>query len=157
MMVCPNCGKTVTDDTMQFCPACGFSFNQQTYQPKAPNQYGPQPYGPPAYPRKSGVIALILSLFIPGLGQLYVNKILRGVVYLVLYFGLSAASLALTMNVDYTDINALNNLISSPPFIVVSLASVGIWMFSMFDAYRLAKKYNEASMRNDLARFKKDF
>jgi TM2 domain-containing membrane protein YozV len=142
---------------MQFCPACGFSFNQQPNQPYTTNQYGPQPYGPPAYPRKSVAVALVLSFFFAGLGQLYVGKILRGVVYIIIFVGLSAASFALTMNIDYNDLNAINNLVSSPLFIGVTLASLGLWAFNMYDAYRLAKKYNDASMRNDLPRFMKGF
>ena len=157
MMVCPNCGKTVPDDTMQFCPACGFSFTQQPNQPYTSNQYGPQPYGYRGYARKSGAIALILSFFFAGLGQLYVGKIVRGIIYIVIYISLSAVSFMLTMSVDYSDIDALNNLVSNPLFIVITLASLGFWVYNMFDAYRLAKKYNDASMRNDLATFKKGF
>ena len=142
---------------MQFCPACGFSFTQQPNQPYTSNQYGPQPYGYPQHPRKSVAVALILSFFFAGIGQIYVGKVLRGIVYLAIYAALYAASFAMTLNLDYTDIDALRNLISSPGFIIVTLASLGFWAFNMFDAYRLAKKYNEASMRNDLATFMKGF
>ena len=157
MMVCPSCGKTVTDPTMQFCPACGFTFTQQSNQPYGPNPYGPLPYGPPTYPRKNVAIALVLSFLIPGVGQLYVGKIPRGIVYIAILAVLSAASFLLTMNVDVNDVAAINRIIADPWFIGVTLASFGVWAFSLYDVYRLAIKYNEASMRNDLARFLKEF
>jgi hypothetical protein len=157
MMVCPNCGKTVTDDTMVFCPACGFSFTQQPNQPYTPNQYGPPPYGYQTAPQKSVAIAFILSFIIPGVGQIYVGKIKRGIAYLVTYMALYVISTLITMNTDYTDIQAVKDLIASPLFIGIMLVSFGFWAFNVYDAYRLAKRYNEASRRNDLAAFKKGF
>jgi TM2 domain-containing membrane protein YozV len=157
MMVCPSCGKTVADESMQFCPACGYSFTNQPPQPYPPSPYGPQPYGQPAYPQKSVIIALILSFFIPGLGQLYIGKIKRGVAFIVTAVIISVFSSLLTMNIDYNDVEALKDLFTNPAFIAVMLASFGLWAFNMFDAYRQTKKYNDASMRNDLARFRKSF
>lgn len=155
MMVCPNCGRTVTDESMGFCPACGHSFVQQPNQPYP--QYGPRPYGPSTYSKKNGAVAIILSFFIPGLGQIYVGKIKRGVAYILTAVLLSVISSALTIGIDYNDIQAVNDFILSPSFIVLVLISLGFWLFSMYDAYRLTTKYNEASMRNDLPRFLKDF
>lgn len=142
---------------MQFCPACGFSFTQQMNQPYAPNQYGPQTYGYPGYPRKSTAIALILSFFFAGLGQLYVGKIKRGIAFIVTFIVLSVLSSVITLDVNYNDIDALNNLVTSPTFIAIMLVSLGFWAYNMFDAYRQARKYNDASVRNDLARFLKEF
>ena len=161
MMVCPNCGRTVTDDSMQFCPACGFSFNQPPNQTYAQNQYGPQPYGYPAPPRKSPAIAVLLSLFIPGLGQLYVSKVKRGVSLIVTFIVLSVVSSVITSviakTIDLSDRASVNNVITNPAFIIISLVSVGFWLFGMYDAYRMAKKYNEAAIHTDLARFQKEF
>ena len=157
MMVCPNCGRTVTDPTMQFCPACGFSFVQQPNQPYPPNQYGPQPYGYQKPLRKSAAIAVILSFLIPGVGQLYVGKIKRGIAYIVTAIVLSVISSVITTSIDVNDINAVNDLVVSPAFIILALVSLGFWLFNMYDAYRVTKQYNEASMRNDLARFLKEF
>jgi TM2 domain-containing membrane protein YozV len=160
MMVCPSCGRTVTDPSMGFCPACGYSFAQQPsqpYQSYAPYQYGPQPYARPDYPRKSMVIAFLLSFLVPGVGQLYVGKVLRGIVYILTLIALAAASFVLTMNVDVNDVASINRAATDPLFILVTLASLGVWAFSLYDTYRLVNKYNEASMRNDLPRFLKDF
>ena len=161
MMVCPNCGKTVTDDTMQFCPTCGFSFTQQTNRPYPPNQYGPPPYGYRPYPRKSAGIAVLLSFFFAGLGQLYVGKIKRGIAYIVTFIVLSVISTVITTvlakTMDYSDVASVNALIGNPTFIIISLVSLGFWLYNIYDAYRMAVKCNEASMRNDLARFQKEF
>lgn len=157
MMVCPSCGRTVSDPTMGFCPACGYSFPQQPSQPNPSYQYGAQPYGPAAYPRKSMAIAVLLSFLIPGVGQLYVGKVPRGVLYLLVLVALTAASFVLTMNVDVNDVASINRAATDPLFIGVTLASLGMWAFSLYDTYRLVNKYNEASMRNDLPRFLKDF
>ena len=59
--------------------------------------------------------------------------------------------------IDFTDRNSINTLVTNPAFIAISLVSVGFWIFGMYDAYRMAKKYNEAVMHNDLARFQKEF
>jgi hypothetical protein len=142
---------------MQFCPACGYTFTQQPNQTYGPNQYGPQPYGPPASPRKSMAIAFLLSFLIPGVGQLYVGKIPRGIVYIIILVALSAASFALTMNIDVNDIASINKVATDPWFIGVTLASLGVWAFNLYDIYRLVNKYNEAGMRNDLPRFLKEF
>jgi TM2 domain-containing membrane protein YozV len=142
---------------MQFCPACGFSFTQQPNQPYAQNQYGPQPYGPQPYQHKSAAIALILSVLIPGLGQFYVGKIKRGIAFIATFVILTVMSTALTMSIDYSDINAIKDLIGNPAYIIISLVSFGFWLFNLFDAYRQTKKYNEASVRNDLPRFLKEF
>ena len=161
MMVCPNCGRNVTDDSMQFCPACGFSFNQQPNQTYAQYQHGPQPYGYPAPPRKSVAIAVLLSLFIPGLGQLYVKKVKRGVSLIVTFIVLYAISSVITSeiakNIDFTDRASVNNVITNPAFVVISLVTFGFWLFGMYDAYRMARKYDEAANHNDLARFQKEF
>ena len=161
MMVCPNCGRTVPDGTMLFCPSCGYSFTQQPNQPYAPNPYGPQPYGYRGYQRKSVAIAVILSFFFAGLGQLYVDKLKRGVSFIVTFIVLSIVSTVITTvianSIDYSDVSSLNSLFSNPAFLIITLVSLGFWLYNIYDAYRLAVKYNEASMRNDLARFRKEF
>jgi hypothetical protein len=109
------------------------------------------------YPHKSVAIAFVLSFLIPGIGQIYVGKIKRGIVYILLLIILYAATSALTMNIDVNDVASVTKLISDPWFIGVTVASLGVWAFNLYDAFSQATKYNEASMRNDLARFLKKF
>jgi len=146
---------------MSFCPACGFSFTQQPAPQYQPNPYGPQPYGYNLYPRKSVGIAVLLSFFFAGLGQLYVSKIKRGVTFIVSFIVLSIIASVITAvlakTIDYSDPESLNALFSNPAFIIITLISLGFWLYNIYDAYRMAVKYNEASSRNDLARFRKEF
>ena len=130
MIVCPNCGRTVTDDTTQFCPSCGFSFTQQPNQPYASNLYGAQPYGYRGYPRKSVAIAFTLSFLIPGVGLLYTGKIPRGILYLIVT-GCFVRHLVCVDREHRRELflDQLNRLISDPEFIGVSLASIGVWAF----------------------------
>ncbi len=125
--------------------------------PYAPSQYGPGPYERPAYPRKSLSIAFVLSFLVPGVGQLYLGKVPRGIVYIVTLVALSVVSFFLTMNVDVNDVASINRVVTDPLFIGLTLASLGVWAFSLYDTYRLVQKYNDASMRNDLPRFLKEF
>jgi hypothetical protein len=90
-------------------------------------------------------------------GQLYVGKIKRGVAFIVTFVLLSVFSSVLTLNIDPTDVNAVRGLLSNWTFIIVALVSVGFWLFNLVDAYRQARKYNDAVMRNDLPRFLKAF
>ena len=72
------------------------------------------PQGQIILKEKDAGIAAVLSLIIPGLGQMYIGKIGRGV--LILLF------------------TALLSMI---------LVGFIIWIWNIFDAYNLAKKYNE--------------
>lgn len=77
---CPRCGQEMPLDA-QFCPKCGFSFNQQ---------YGPQqpPYAPPFDPMKSNkdfLTTLLLAIFLGYLGihRFYTNNTGIGVLQLI--------------------------------------------------------------------------
>ncbi|MBN2733267.1 MAG: hypothetical protein JXQ82_00200 [Methanomicrobiaceae archaeon] len=66
----------------------------------------------------SPLLALIMSFFIPGLGQLYTGQFLKavGLFILAVIFG------------------ALSTLIIGIPFYLI------IWIYSMYDAYTSAQK-----------------
>lgn len=69
----------------------------------------------------SPLIALILSFFIPGLGQFYTGQLLKAILLFV----------------------------AAVIFGILSMISIGIpfylivWIYSMFDAYTRAKEMNE--------------
>ena len=92
---------------------------------------------------------------------MYVSKVKRGVSLIVTFIVLSVVSSVITSviakTIDLSDRASVNNVITNPAFIIISLVSVGFWLFGMYDAYRMAKKYNEAAIHNDLARFQKEF
>ena len=81
-MYCPNCGREVGDGD-RFCSSC--SFRLTDYQPVG---YNPT-YGTTRdemYVRtdtKSTGLALFMSLILPGLGALYVDSDVRGLIVFV--------------------------------------------------------------------------
>lgn len=86
--------------------------------PPAQPMQQPYPVGPPRQiilKEKDTGIAAVLSLIIPGLGQMYIGKVGRGVLILIVT-------------------------------IILSMVLIGliIWIWNIFDAYNLAKKYNES-------------
>jgi len=72
---------------------------------------------------KSPGVAAILSLLIPGLGQIYVGRVGRGLLILFIVMPLTFVIASLTL-------------------IFVFLPLI-IWIWQIFDAYNLAKKYND--------------
>ena len=61
---CPSCSKEVSTEAF-FCPHCGHPFKT-----------------PPPERKWSPGVAAVLSLVIPGAGQIYKGQILRGLVWL---------------------------------------------------------------------------
>ncbi|MCL2785954.1 MAG: hypothetical protein FWD81_01855 [Methanomassiliicoccaceae archaeon] len=117
-MFCSRCGNEV--ENQAFCDKCGNRIDgadggatQQTQQRQE------------VYRRdKSDGLAAVLSLLIPGAGQIYVGKIGRGIGLLVL--AIVIASLALLFFW----------------LIVPLIFYVIFWIWNIFDAYNLAKEYN---------------
>jgi TM2 domain-containing membrane protein YozV len=104
---CENCGAEI-DRRAEICPKCGVRIQ------------------PPAEIRNPGV-SLILSFFIPGLGQLYNGQITKGLIFIAIGF-----FLALT-------IILLIGIILYPLF----------WIYNMYDAYDTAKKVNAGIIKPD--------
>ena len=116
-LFCPNCGKQIPDDA-KFCPECGFASSKT-------EATGPKPVDANTaimFNKKSEGLALILSLLICGLGQIYVGKATRGIGFL-----LGAIVLA---------------VLSAFLFFPIIVAFV-LWVYGMYDAYNLARQYNE--------------
>ncbi len=66
--------------------------------------------------KKSEAVALLLSFLLPGLGQIYLGRIFRGLAFL---FGTIAVGL-----------------------LTFGLGGFLIWIWNIIDAYNLAKKHN---------------
>ncbi len=112
MKYCPNCGKTLTNQTSNFCDNCGAKIN--TVNPS--QQTGTaQPVAQPVAEEKNPVLAAVCSLFIPGLGQVYDGKTARG---FAIFFG---------------------TLIG---LFLIILPGAIVWLFGIYDAYSTAKKMN---------------
>ena len=142
--VCTRCGKNVCAqcnielDGKLVCKTCAEGMIRSSQappaqprpQPQQP-QYAAQPY--PGYPgtvvirHKEPILSLILSLFIPGLGQVYNGQIMKGIVFLALYVILWVVS-GLLMVV----------LIGFCTMVLPIL----IWVYAMYDAYVVAGRIN---------------
>ena len=90
---CPDCGRACSISATS-CPQCGRPFSNMTAQPpvhQQPPMAGQAPaqihyYYPPPYPAPqvwSPGIAAILSLFIPGVGQMYKGRVAEGILWLI--------------------------------------------------------------------------
>ncbi|OPY34089.1 MAG: TM2 domain protein [Methanomassiliicoccales archaeon PtaU1.Bin124] len=140
---CPKCGRQNPVDA-QWCASCGANIaniaQQQGYQQAPPNYGQPQYQQPPVYnqapgygappqpympmKQKSEGLAVILSFFIPGLGQMYNGKIGRGLGILI-----SAIILSLLFWL-----------------LVPLLILFVLWIWNIYDAYKGAQKYNQQQM-----------
>ncbi len=131
-MYCNNCGNKMNEN-QAFCSGCG-------------NRAGMGGMGMPGpthviqVREKSTGIAAILSLVWAGLGQLYVGKIGRGIGLMILHFFmifiLATVVLASTI---FAGIGGA--LIGGTVFIGVWVA---IWVWNIFDAHKLANRYNDS-------------
>ncbi|MFZ3060731.1 MAG: DUF6677 family protein [Candidatus Methanoperedens sp.] len=116
---CSNCGALI-DEKAEICPKCGVRVSEP---PISRISTIPE--------KKSVALAVVLSFFIPGLGQMYCGKAARGVGILVLsilmffIFGFAAGS---------------NPNSSDAAFLFLLWILVYIW--NIYDAYKIAGKIN---------------
>lgn len=143
MAFCRNCGSEVLENS-QFCSKCGTNVNGQPTV-----NYTPQHY--PTLHRKEPFLALLLSLLIAGLGQIYVGKVTRGLFIILSFvaFTLGSSLLFWGMNGAMMDMQDPFSrfgaffLIYVIGFIVMFI----IWIWQLVDAYSLAERYNEQTFR----------
>ena len=112
--VCRECGKALSKG-MSFCPYCGARVdpvNIGNTEPENKNTVSQE---------KSTFIALILSLFVTGLGSIYAGKEQDGVVLLI------------AMIVCF---------ILGFIFVLPWLVCVGIWLYGLYHAYKSCEEFN---------------
>ena len=119
---CPYCGVQIEEKYL-VCPNCG---KQQ------PPIYGMKNIQ--VRPQKNPMLAAVLSFMLPGLGQIYLGRVVRGLCYLGLVFILSILP-GPGLKFDLS----LLELMFDAPFLV----SVIISIVSTWDAYRLGKEINQ--------------
>jgi len=118
---CPECGKELQNPNAVVCPSCGEALGKA-----AVSQSGGA--GPK---QKEEFLAVALSFFVPGLGQLYNGQVGKGVAYFII----AIVFLCMTLIV----IGALLYLIW--------------WLVSMVDAYTTAGKINRGEPADDFINF----
>lgn len=114
---CPKCGKEVTDE-MNVCPYCGNPLKVMPTYREAPSQRV-------TVGTKNSGLAAVLSLIIPGVGQMYAGQIGRGLLFLLLGIPLTAI------------IALLFFWLILPMFLPLAF-----WIWNIFDAYNLCNEYN---------------
>ncbi len=116
---CSNCGALI-DEKAEICPKCGVRVSE------------PPPGRISTIPEKKNVaLSVLLSFFIPGAGQMYCGKVVRGAGILVL-------SVLMFMIFGYT---AGSNPNSSEP-VFPFLLWILVYIWNIYDASKLAGKIN---------------
>lgn len=100
---CFNCGNEI-DEKAEICPKCGVRVKQVPIHGEI----------------KSSGIAVILSFFIPGLGQIYNGQIGKGILFIIIGFILAML------------IFVLIGFLLYPIF----------WIYNIYDAYKSAETIN---------------
>lgn len=137
-MNCKNCGKEITDDS-NFCKQCGYPMKDLS------NMDEPYTYRYHT-PLKDKIAAAVLSVVLPGLGQVYVGKTRRGV-------GLAipgAILLIICISTGYMVWKGLEMTLwyasgAQSPFMLFFLAIIAYILMvivNTFDACKLAIDYN---------------
>lgn len=127
MSFCENCGAPISENAT-YCERCG----EKTGSP-GPAPTSPSPAGQ-ALPlqhakdtaelqKKNPFIALILSLIITGVGQMYNGQLKKGLVLLVVVIIL---------------------------WVFFWPIAIIVWLFGMYDAYATARKINKGETMPDI-------
>lgn len=106
---CPSCGTEVPIQ-MDRCPKCGAQLARQV-DARPPSHRNP-------------AVALVLSIILPGLGQIYNRDFAKGLIFIVFAIILAGLSFA--------------NLIG----IIASIIYLVFWLYNIYDAYTRAKRIN---------------
>lgn len=118
-VLCGRCGTLLTNPNAP-CPKCGAPASGR-YQ------------GPAVRTRKNPILAAALAV-VPGLGHFYLGENKKGIAYLIGIGGLEFFGVDL-------DLTVIGALIGVP----LEVGGGTLWLFSIVDAYRSAKRLeNEA-------------
>lgn len=99
----------------------GFGLDDEPAEAYKVPDPAPPPWQPPKVEPKSVPLAIVLALAVPGLGHIYMRKWAQG-----------AAIFFITLSLVFLYF-----------FIVTLVAAALIWGWQVYDAYRIAKDYNE--------------
>ncbi|MFP4170457.1 MAG: zinc-ribbon domain-containing protein [Methanomassiliicoccales archaeon] len=152
---CPTCGARL-EGQVNYCPSCGAPV---VGQPPGGQAYPGTGYPPPQSPymvpaKKDTGVALILGILpgifgIWGIGQMYVGRVIRGVALLVLgLVGIGGLWILLIggymigmMNVGADPAHIFPGALIL--IIILVAVTIALLIWQAYDAYALAKSYNE--------------
>jgi TM2 domain-containing membrane protein YozV len=101
--------------------------------------------------RKEPILSLILSFFIPGLGQIYNGQLKKGIILVVGYFALMVAAVIIYFG-GSTLLTAITfgagsiSFCCCAPLLLIPLV---IWLYGMYDAYKVANQINAGEYTKD--------
>lgn len=150
---CSNCGEKLDANlNIKECPKCHSALHEHSNHVEAPSRIVEQlPYKSPG---TAALIAFIGGIFaLPGIGHIYVGKVGKGIAILILGVVLTVLTFVLIFSVvPFT--------MSTDEATTLENASIGIWIpiisavfgiaylvlfiWQIFNARKLAKKFNEA-------------
>ena len=98
--------------------------------------------------KKSPLIALVLSGFVPGFGQFYTRQPLKGIIFLVLYIAITV--------LGFEPFQTVFQAVTSPEtavqdkeaftlFFIYTMATLVLLLYAMFDAFSRANKINSGA------------
>lgn len=119
-MYCQNCGAQLPDSAT-YCDKCG---NRVGLSDGGGTGTVNRSMASIMVNKKSEALALILSLIIPGLGQIYIGKTWRGIRFII-------AILIIALIVTWL-----------AGILIAGIVGLALWLYSMYDAYTGAKEYN---------------
>jgi hypothetical protein len=119
---CTNCGKPMEFENAEICPGCGIRFQPSL---SSSQEKKPKPW-----------IAVLLSFFFVGWGQWYNGRRRDGLKFLGAYLGtfLLLGIFAITVP---------NQVLFTQVIVVILF---GIWVYCMYDAYKISKKINRGEL-----------
>jgi len=129
------CGKQVSADA-RFCPECGRKLPGSTLPTVPPPPHVAAPVGSVITETKNPGIAALLALVLAGIGHIYVGKIGKGLVILVVYYFLALLA-GLAFMLGFLTLG-LGFIFAIP----LGLGMLVIWAWQIYDAYKLAKQFN---------------
>jgi TM2 domain-containing membrane protein YozV len=146
---CSNCGETLDlDKEIKKCSKCGIDLQQQEVgSTHNKSIVGQLPYKSPG---TAALIAFIGGIFaLPGIGHIYVGKVGKGIgilisgiiIYVLLI--IMAFSLQSTLFLAPDESSAVGGGAILMMFILGIVYFV-LWIWQIFDARKLAKKFNES-------------
>lgn len=137
MPFCKHCGKEVADTDTKFCPKCGKSLDDQPAAPTVPVGYNPY-----KNPSTAALIAIIGGLFgFPGIGHIYVGKIMRGILILISGIILFVVGMiAIFAGAALGPAGFAAGAVFGSILIIIYIV---IWIWQIFNARTLAKQFNE--------------
>ena len=144
---CDQCGKAVPADAA-FCPSCGRKRQVSIESPPPPSVQTASPGAlvtvtESKNPGVAALLAFFVGIGLFGIGHVYVGRIGRGLVLLVIsiviHIPLFLGFVALPLSV-FVSASAFGGWFIAVVFF--GLVNLALWVWQTYDAYKLAKQFN---------------